>query len=176
VVNVVSGDPADIAGIKPRDIITEIDGKSVESSRNLTQLIADIPVGSKVAITVLRNGRSKNIDVKIAKRDMAENTHEKRGGGPNDRLGLNVSDLTPEIQRRLNLSETKGIIVIGVAPEGKAGKAGLLSGDIIIEVNNEPITSENQFGMLVKEMKQGESIRMLIKRMNTGFLVLNLNK
>jgi serine protease Do len=176
VADVLSGDPADLSGIKPNDIIIRIDDKSVESSRDLTQIVADIPVGSKVKITVLRDGSPKNFDVKIAKRDTSGTALQERGGDPIDELGLKVSELTPEINRRLNISDTKGLVVVEIVPQTKSAQADIQVDDIILEVNNEPITSATKFGTLVREVKKGESIKMLVKRMNTGYMVVTLKK
>ena len=65
---VFEGDPADKAGIKANDVIVEVDGKSIDSSRDLTKTIADIEVGKKTTVTLLRDGKEKTVNVKIAKR------------------------------------------------------------------------------------------------------------
>jgi serine protease Do len=72
VAQVFEGDPADKAGIKANDVIVEVDGKSIESSRELTKTIANIEVGKKTTITLLRDGKEKRVNVKIAKRGDAE--------------------------------------------------------------------------------------------------------
>ena len=69
VTEVFPGDPADLAGIKPKDIILSVNGKAVDSARQLTGMIADISVGDTIQIKINRNGKSRTTDVKIAKRE-----------------------------------------------------------------------------------------------------------
>ena len=176
VAEVVPGDPADKAGIRSKDIITKVDGQQIENSRGLTRMIAAIPVGKQVEITVLRKGSTQIFKVEIGKREDTKITARESGREPADELGLRVSELTPEMAGRLNIPETEGIIVGGVAPQSKAAEAGFQVGDIIKEINNMSVKSIQDFSNLLKETKSGESIRMLIMRMNAGFMVIELTK
>ena len=176
VAEIVQGDPADKAGIEPKDIITKVDGQQIENSRELTRRIAAIPVGRQAEITVLRKGSTQTFKVEIGKREDKKIAARESGREPTDELGLQVSELTPEMSRRLNLQETKGIIVSAVAPQSKAAEAGFQVGDIIKEINNLSVKSIQDFETLLKETKSGESIRMLIMRINAGFVVIQLTK
>jgi serine protease Do len=176
VADVVSGDPADVAGIKAKDIIIKVDGQPLKNSHDLTRLIAALPVGETVKITVLRNGKPKNFKVKIAKREDEKIASENIKSQPPDELGLRVSELTPEISRRLNMPQTEGIIVTGIMPQSKGAEAGFKIGDVIKEINNKSVKTTNDLKAAVKAAKPGESIRMLIMRRNSGFLVIKLTK
>jgi serine protease Do len=176
VADVVQGNPADKAGIKPKDVITKVDGQPIESSRALTRRIAAIPVGKQVEITVLRKGRTQTFKVEIAKREDKKIAARESGREPADNLGLRVSELTAEMASRLNITETEGIIVTGVAPQSKAAEAGIQVGDVIKEINNLSVKSITDFETLFKKTKSGESIRMLIMRMKAGFMVIKLTK
>jgi serine protease Do len=176
VAEVVQGDPADEAGIEPKDIITKVDGQQVENSRDLTRMIAAIPVGRQIEITVLRKGSARIFKVEIGKREDKKTAAGDSGKKPADELGLQVSELTPEMSRRLNLPETEGVIVSAVAPQSKAAEAGFQVGDIIKEINNLSVKSVQDFETLLEEAKSGESIRLLIMRRNAGFMVIQLTK
>jgi serine protease Do len=176
VADVVQGDPADKAGIKPKDIITKVDGQQIENSRDLTRMIAAIPVGKHVGITVLRKGSTETFKVEIGKREDTKITARESNREPADELGLRVSELTPEMAARLNMPETEGIIVAEVAPQSKAAEAGLQVGDVIKEINNRSVKSIQNFATMLKKIKSGESIRMLIMRVNAGFMVVKLTK
>jgi serine protease Do len=176
VAEIVQGDPADKAGIEPKDIITKVDGQQVENSRDLTRMIAAIPVGRQIEITVLRKGSARIFKVEIGKREDKKTAAGDSGKKPADELGLQVSELTPEMSRRLNLPETEGVIVSAVAPQSKAAEAGFQVGDIIKEINNLSVKSIQDFETLLEETKSGESIRVLITRMNAGFMVIQLTK
>ena len=177
VMEVVKGDPADLAGIQANDIILEINDRKVETSRDLTTIVAGISVGEKVKILVLRNNKKQTFTVDIAKRPeenkMASKSHEK---GREDDLGLRVTNLTPEIAQRLNLSPTEGVLVERIEPGGKAAEAGIQAGDVIKEINHHAIRSVQDYSSLVSKLKKNDAMQMFIWRMNAGFVVVKLTK
>jgi len=176
VTEVFPGDPADLAGIKPKDIILSVNGKAVDSARQLTGMIADISVGDTIKIKINRNGKPQTIDVKIAKREetkiFGRSTQEREQA----QLGIQVSEITPETARRFNLKDTAGVIVVGVDPESKAAEAGLQIHDIIREINHKNITSVSDFNKTINDIPEGETINLFIRRMNRGFLVIKITK
>jgi serine protease Do len=176
VTEVFPGDPADKAGMQPKDIIFEVNGKRVESSRDLTRMIADIGVGDIAKIKVLRDGIEKTFRVKIARRDddelYARDTTKQSAG----ELGIRVTQITPEIAGRFNIEEAEGVIVIAIVPDSKAEKGGLMVGDIVKEINHKEIKTMHDFEVTVRNIKKGESINLFIRRMNMGFLVIKLTK
>ena len=176
VAEVFKGDPAEKAGIKPGDIILEVDGEKVGSSRDLTRRIAGIPVGKTIKIKALRNGRKKTFKVKITKRDDTALASSGRPMRKADELGLYISMLTPEIARRFNMEETEGVIILRVEPGSKASKAGLRSGDLIKEINHQVIENVKDYREAIEKVKSGKSVQLFIRRINAGFLVVKLTK
>jgi serine protease Do len=177
VMEVVKGDPADLAGIQAKDIILEVNDHRVESSRDLTNLIAGISVGEKVKILVLRDNKKQTFTVEIAKRPeegkLASKNSEKGGG---DELGLRVVNLTPEIAQKFNLSPTEGVLVERVEPGGKAAEAGVQSGDVIKEINHQAIKSVQDYTSMTSKLKKGDVVQMFIWRVNAGFVVVKLTR
>ncbi len=173
---VFSGDPADEAGIKPNDIIFEVKGKKVETGRDLTRMIAETGVGERVKIKILRNGKKKTFEVKIAKREDSRISSRRTTREQESELGIHVSKLTAEIARRLNIAETEGVIVVSVESGSKGVQAGVQTGDIIKEINHEKIKTVKEYNDMIGKLNKGESIEMLIKRRNMGFLVVKLIK
>ncbi len=171
VAQVFEGDPADKAGIKVNDIILEVDGKPVDSSRELTATIAAIPVGKKAPITILRDGKEKTVNVKISKRDDSE-LMAKREPQSNGELGIRIAEITPEMAKRFGHSETeKGVLVVGVEPGSKAAEAGVRQGDLVKEVNRKPVTSVPE---LRSEVEKDDKVQLLVKRPNAGFVVIKI--
>jgi len=176
VTEVIPGDPADAAGIKPKDIILSVSGKKVETARDLTSVIAAIGVGETAEIMVLRNGKTKTFMAKIAKREDAKITAVNPRKEHQEELGLLVAELTSEMARRYNLKEEKGVIVAGVEPGSKAGESGVQMGDIIKEINHHGITTVEDFTQAINKIEDGESINMFIRRRNREFIVVKLIK
>ena len=170
------GDPADSAGIKPKDIILSVNGKAVDTARQLTNMIADINVGDTIQIKINRDGKTRMFDVKIAKREESKisrrSTPEKEQG----QLGIQVAEITPETVRRFNLKDDKGVMVVGVDSESKAAEAGLQIHDVIREINHKNITSVSDFNKAINEIPEGETINLFIRRLNRGYLVIKITK
>jgi serine protease Do len=176
VANVFKGDPADEAGIQPKDIIIAVNGKTIETSRQLTGMIAKFDVGATAAITVLRNGKEKTIKVKLGKRDDERLAVRKPEQEQAEELGIRVSDMTPELARRFNISETAGVIVDGVDADSKAAAANVRVGDIIKEINHQEIENVKAYRAALSEIKPGKSVNLFIWRKNMGFLVIKMTK
>jgi serine protease Do len=178
VMEVMPGNPAEAAGIQPKDIIVEINGQPVSTSRDLTGTVASLNVGEKAKVILIRNGKKQTVQVEIAKRP--EDTTQLASGSPGknsaDELGIRVSNLTPEISKRLNTTQTDGAVIEHVDPEGKGSEAGLSTGDIIKEVNHTPIKNAKDYASVISKIKKNDPIQMFIWRSNAGFLVIKLTK
>jgi serine protease Do len=173
---VFPGDPADKAGIRTKDIITEINGKKIKTSRELTRIIAAFHVGQMVNISVLRDGKEKTFKVKIAKRQ-----EEKLAAGEipqqeQEDFGIQVSNLTPEIAQKFNIRETKGVVVTDVQSDSQGDNEGFRVGDIIKEINHRSINTVDDYEDAVQKVKKGDTVIMLVKRANSGFFVIKLKK
>ena len=178
VADVFKGDPAEAAGIRPKDIIVEVNGQKVETTRQLTSLVANIPVGQAAKVKVLREGQPRTFQVKIAKRDDAKTAArgeppEKRGEDP---LGLRVSALTPEIAQRFAIGETAGVIVTDVQNGTPAEEAGVRAGDLIKEINHTPVESVADYRAALRKFDKEKTLQLFVWRKNAGFLVLKLSK
>ena len=173
---VFPGDPADKAGIRTKDIILEVNGEKIETSRELTRIIAGFHVGEVVKITVLRDGKEKTFTVKIAKREETERVSRGMPPKEQDVFGIGVSNLTPEIARRLNLRETQGVVVTGVQPNSQGEDKGIRTRDIIKEINHQSITTVDEYKDAIQKVKKGDTVSMFIKRANSGFFVIKLTK
>jgi len=176
VTEVFPNNPADIAGIKPQDIILSINGKEVGTAREITSMIADTGVGETVKIKVLRNGKTTTFKVKIAKREETRISARSTRKEKQAELGISVHNVTPEIARRFNLKEAKGVIVTGVEPDSKAEEAGVRRHDIIKEINHNSIATVSDLNKVVSEIQKGETINIFVWRMNRGFLVIKMIK
>ncbi len=177
VADVFKGDPADKAGIQAKDIILEVNDQKIETSRQLTAMIAGLKVGETARVEVFRNGKNKTFAVKLAKR-----SDEKLAGreapqkSEEEELGIRVTDLTSEMAQRFNLGDTAGVVVVGVESGSKGSEAGVQMGDIIKEINHQAIESVKDYTASVQKIKTGEAINLFIWRKTAGFLVIKFNK
>ncbi len=159
---VFEGDPADKASIKAGDIIISIDGRSVKDPSELLRIVATLPVGKKVPVTILRDGAEKTLTVVIAERkdvrDVAKST------GTTEQLGMSVQEITPEMARHLHLSQKGGIIITNIVQGGPAEESGLKTQDIILQVNRVKIKTLKDFTDEINRRGKSDTVMLLIKR------------
>ena len=176
VTQIFEGDPADKAGIKTNDIITAVNGEPVTSSRELSRRIAALGVGQKAKITIMRDGREKSVTVETAKRQ-EEQTLASKESESDDKLGLSLQSLEPDIAARLGYDEAeKGVLVTGVESGSKADKAGVQQGDLVKEINRKPVAGMEEFRKQLNQVKKGDPIMLLLKRGQSGFVVAKMTR
>jgi serine protease Do len=176
VTQVFEGDPADKAGIKVNDVIVSVDGHGLSTGRDLSARIANTPVGQKTKIDLIREGKQKTLTVTLAKRDDEEKlvATQNRDSGE---LGIEVTDLDSDIARRFGLdSKESGVLVTDVKDDSLAREADLRPGDIVKEINRATVKDRQDFTRLMKKSKDDETIQMLVKRRNAGYVVLKIER
>jgi serine protease Do len=177
VTEVYPGDPADKAGMRPKDIITAVDGKEVSSGRALSRMIAEMSVGQKVALEILRDGAPQKLSVNLGKRPDTLAAVRPGGSEGQEALGLRVAELTPEVAGQFGFDENeKGVVVAAVNPGSKADEAGVQPGDLVKEVNRTPVADVKEFQAQVGRVKSGDAVQLLLKRGNAGFIVAKITK
>ena len=176
VADVVAGDPADMAGIRPKDIIVAVNGQKVENSRELLRLVAGLNVGEKAAVKVLRDGKLKNFQVTVARRNDARLTAKRAPEKSDSELGIQVADLSSDNARRFAVSDTEGVILVEVKSGSRAENAGLQTGDVIKGVNRKEVKNLDDYNRIVDDLQTGDPIAMLIKRRNRGYFAVRLEK
>jgi serine protease Do len=167
---VFKGDPADKAGLRPGDVILEVNGKSIKDTHELLILIASFHVGDKVNVKVTRDGQEKTFQVIVSERkDRPEVAMES--SGKKLPFGMNVQDITPQMARQLGIPASKGVIVTEVEEGSPADEVGIQSRDIILQVNKVNIGSLKDYQREIAKPSSKNSILLLIKRGKTTYYV-----
>jgi serine protease Do len=165
IANVEKDTPADRAGLKAGDVITEYDGKKINESNELPRLVAATPIDKKVQVVVFRDGKKQEFSVIIAKLKGDTPVSATTGDTESDRLGMTVQQLTGELASRLGIKEGKnGLVVTEVKPGSSAEEAGVVPGSIVIEVNGQRPDSLEQYIAVVTSIKKDDIVRLLLKR------------
>jgi serine protease Do len=172
--NVIAGSPAEQAGLKVGDTITTIDGKPLKNGDELVAEIAGRKPGSKATLGFIRNGKKQETTVTIADRAKlfaARLGQEEEGQEDNQpkpsKLGLTVRGLTPDMADRLGLP-AKGVIVQDVKPGSFADDVGLNRGDVILEINKQPINNDDDFNKVQTTLKSGQDVVFLVRPRGAG--------
>ncbi|SEC49923.1 trypsin-like peptidase domain-containing protein [Terriglobus roseus] len=164
---VTPGSPASNAGLKNGDVITSVNGKPVENGGALQVQVAQLTPGTKISLGILRNGSRQSINVALGeyKKDgeVAGNDSNKSGPSNGGKLGLAMSDLTPDVRQQMNIpSSVNGAAIAQVRPGSPAEDAGLQPGDVIMEVNRKPINSADQLASNIKSVPDGKGVLLLV--------------
>jgi serine protease Do len=162
--DVVPEGPANKAGIQRGDVIVSFDKKGVEEARDLSTLVAETPVGKDAPVTVLRNGVEHQISVKIGKLQSEKAEIEKPSQPTQRKWGLQLQDLTPDMSARLGLKAGQGVAVVGVQNGSPAERAGIHEGDIILEVNRQPVHSVKEARLVIEKEAGKGSLLLLVQR------------
>jgi serine protease Do len=170
--------PAARAGLKSGDVIDQLDGHKVLDSSSLQIAVSQDQPGQKVELSIIRDGQPMNLSATVgeynkAATEVAENG-SGQGTGNTGKLGLSVSDLTPDARQQLNVpTEVTGAAIANVRPGSPADDAGLQSGDVVISVNRKPVTSADQFANAVHATPAGKALLLLVwAKGGESFIVL----
>ena len=168
--SVVHNSPADRAGIRAGDVIVGYEGKAINNANDLPTLVAGTPVGKTVSLQVFRGKKETPVAVAIEKmkeEEVIASTTEKTD------LGLTVEQITPAIADDLGLEQTHGVVVTAVAPDGPGDEAGFQPGDIVREINRQPVRNLSDYRKIMASAAHGKSILFLVQREdNAIFLAL----
>jgi serine protease Do len=169
VADISPGGPADKAGIKRGDVIVSFDEKEIKEMKDLPYIVASTPVGKTVTVEVIRKGRTKSIQVEIGTLEEEKEPPKVAEASPD--LGITLKELTPELARNFDLSETSGLVVVQVERNSPAAAVGMRPGDIILEIDQEPMKDLEQFIDKIKNYKVGDTILFLTKRRGTTLYI-----
>jgi serine protease Do len=150
--------PAAKAGIEPGDVIVKFDGKEISQSSDLPPLVAQVKPGSTVPVEVWRNGKAKELKATIGELTDNVRVASAKAEAGKGKLGVAVRPLSPEEKKAADVAN--GVVVEDVA--GAAARAGVRAGDVIVAVNNVPVTSPDQLKELIG--KAGKTVALLVQR------------
>jgi serine protease Do len=175
IANVTPNGPAAKAGLLTGDTIVSVNGKNVASGDELVAEISAIKPGSTAKIGYVRNGKPNTADVTIADRSklfatrLGEEDDSGAEAAPQESpLGVNVRDITPDLADRMKLPNSKGVLVQDIKPGGFAENVGLSRGDVILEINKQPVNSEADFRKLQSQLKLGQDVVFLVRPRGLG--------
>jgi len=171
--SVEAGGPADKAGVEAGDIITKVEGRSVDRSGDLPRIVGGMKPGSKASLQVFRRGGYKDLTVTVAEfeAERPRRTSDRDETKPvptQTSLGVAVSDLT-DIQKR-ELKIKGGVKVDSV--EGAAARAGLREGDVVMAIDNTEISNAKQFEQLVAKADKTKPVTLLVRRGESANFVI----
>jgi len=160
---VVNSTPADRAGIKAGDVITEFDGKDVKDMASFRILVASTEVGKTVKIKVFRDGKQKELKVTIG--EMPETVSSAEEAPEQEyELGLRVVNVSDPRAQRFEPQATTGVIIIDIRSGTPAEKAGFAVGDVIMGIGDKKISDVETYRDAVTDLKSGKPVIFHVQR------------
>lgn len=164
IAKVMPESPAEKAGFKVGDVVTSFNGVEISRSSSLPPLVGVSPVGKKVRVEILRNGKTKVLKVELG--ELPEDDVEVASQGPkstdDSRLNILVTDLTEEQRTKLDIKE--GGVLVNKVQAGPARKAGVRRGDVILTMDNTDIKGVEHFKELIENLPTDKSVPLLVQR------------
>ncbi len=161
--------PADRAGLRRGDTIIRYQERSVANPRDLQRAVTTTSVGTDVTIVIVRDGEEQSLHATIIEHPMGQRVASARQPDARSGLaGLTVEDLTPRMAKQLGVDDhVTGVVVTDVAVGSQAEESGLVQGDVIREINHEPVQSLKKFRQTVKALPNEQTILLFIHRQGT---------
>ena len=162
---VTPGSPASNGGVQTGDVIVQLNGAKIVNGSALQVAVSEMTPGTKIAMGLIRNGKPMNLNLTVGQfHGNSEVASDDQGDGPQSgKLGLAVSNLTPENRQQYNVpDQVHGVMVQNVRAGSPAEDAGIQPGDVILEVDRKPADSAGQFASEVHQDKDGKNILVLV--------------
>ncbi|HET6267983.1 MAG TPA: DegQ family serine endoprotease [Acidobacteriota bacterium] len=172
--DVTKGSSADKAGIQRGDVIVQFNGKEIENGSDLPRLVAATKPGTEATLKLIRDKKEKTVNITIGTMkdtEVAENENQGEGEEATTGLGLTVTDLDPQAVRQLDLDSDEGVLITRVKVNSPADEAGLQHGDVILEMNRQPVKDLATYRELAAKVKAGDTVLFLIFRRGGSFFV-----
>jgi len=176
---VVESSPAEKAGIEKGDVIISFDGKKTDSIENLTRLVRKTSPGTEVEIQVIRDGDEKDLEITIGESSSSGSYNlnpekfkiEKNMIEPFKwnfqsglKLGVAIQDLTEQLGDYFGVKKGEGALITEVEKGSPAEKAGLIAGDVIVEVDNQKISGSDELRQIISEKEKGDKVSLKVIR------------
>jgi serine protease Do len=167
---------AEKAGLKPGDVIIELNGEPIETAKELQSRVAALKPDTDVELTVLRDGKRETLTAKLSERPAKEQV-AKGGSETLEKLGLVVQDLTDDLAERYGYEGLTGVIVTQVESGSIAELAGITPGTLIMEVNRKPVGNTKSFKQAIENAAKEDAVLLRVKQeQGVAFIVLKLPK
>jgi serine protease Do len=174
IVGEVSPDgPAAKAGILQGDVITDINGAQVDESRDLRLKISQLTPGSEIKLKLLRDGKPLEATITLGELPVENETAANEKSENNSLDGISVENLSPQISRQLELPKSaSGVVVTDVEDGSRADEAGLRPGDLIQQVNRQPVNTAAEFEQAMKQSGGKSAVLLVSRHGHTSYVVI----
>jgi serine protease Do len=173
---VEAGSPADRAGLQVGDVVVALDGQPVSDATALTTGLVRHEPGEEVRLTVIRGGARRELTVRLGEFDRpapASGARPSADGGPGATLGLQLQMLTPQLRSQLGVTATDGVVIAGVQPYSAAAAAGVRTGQLLLQINGQPVRSIDDARRMAGTLRAGSVASLRVRDPELGETIIN---
>jgi serine protease Do len=172
--NVEHDSPGAKAGLERGDVITELDGQSISGPNDLRLRIGTMTPGTTVHLKILHNGEPKEVTLTLGEAPGSKGSNKFPGASENSPMsGVQVDELNADARQQLGLgADVKGVVVTDVPDASPAAEAGLQRGDVIEQVNRQPVFSVADYQRLIRQAGREPLVLLINRGGNTTFMVV----
>jgi len=164
--------PAEKAGLKSEDVVIKFNGKAIKNSRELSNLVAAAEPNNEIVLIVLRQGKEKEIKVKLAERPEDQQTITQVQPKAVEKVGIEVADITTELIQKYELKVKKdGVVITAVEQNSLASQSGLRPGDVILKINRKDVRNVSEYNDLINDIKTGDTLLFYIQRSDSKLFI-----
>jgi serine protease Do len=179
VASVVPDSPAAKAGLKSGDVITAAGGHEIKTVHDLPRLVAATPVGTKLDLKVLRNGKEQTVEAtiaempqKVAAAEEGQQPSAEQGHQASVALGMQLVPLTPHLRSQLQVpKDVNGVVIDHIANDSPARALGLQAGDVIVSIDQKPVTTPEEAAAQLNQAANKGDVLLLVNRHGTNEFV-----
>jgi serine protease Do len=169
-IKVLKGSPAEKAGIKANDVIRQFDNTRINTVKELLSAVNKAEVGKKVKVALIRDKKDMTLDIIVEERPADQDDAEPGTAEqvkPGSWRGMDIAELDSASGKRFRLRDSEGVVVTNVEPNSPADDAGIVPGDVILEVNEQPVSNSADFKKAVQGLKGA-----VLVSLNRGYLII----
>jgi len=163
--------PAAEAGLQPGDVIQAVNGTKISNPKELAMNVANIQPGDQAHLTVLHDGQTKDVNVKVGSlpNEQTASNDGQQHSEHRAQIGLALAPLSPDMRDQLDVPDgTKGAVVQGVQPGSPAEAAGLQPGDVIVGVGTHPVASPAEAAKAMRTALNGSDHALALRVIRNG--------
>lgn len=167
---VKEGSPAAEAGVRRGDVVVSVNGEKIADAAALARKLALLEPGVPTEFVVLRDGGEKTYSIRLVEHPDNQKSGEAEARRDVERgLGIEVSDITQTIRNRLGVKRSEGVVVVSVAPGSVASEKGIRVGDLVLEINGNPVRGLSDYKRILAESGERKTLLFLIERKGRTF-------
>ncbi len=177
IVSVEDRSPAERAGLQVGDVVVALNGATIQNGNHLTQLLGRMEPGGQVTLTIVRDGRRRDVTARLGEFERTDSQTRVAAGGAVGRteqlLGFAVAELTPRLAQQLQIEDQTGVVITEVQRFSPAGNEGVRPGQVVLQINGQPVRRVEDVTRIASQVQSGRVVSLRVRDPRLGETIIN---